>query len=64
MPTMLIYIIRCKGYLRLMPYLWEVGEKGPYHRCGFIEISNFVLLYWGLLGQVYTHVEPISCQGL
>lgn len=33
MPTMLIYIIRCKGYLCLTPYIWEVGEKGPYDRC-------------------------------
>ena len=36
MPTTLIYIIRCKGYQHLTPYIWEVEEKAPYHRCGFV----------------------------
>lgn len=46
MPTMLIYIIRCKGYLRLTPYIWEVEEKGLYARCiFFILCLKFYLVF-------------------
>ena len=47
MPTMLIIIIRRKGYLRHITYTKEVKEFAPYDRCGFVEI---ILIFSCLLG--------------
>ena len=46
MPTILIYIIRYRGYASHKPYLREVGGFGPYHRCMFLlEIEENAIYY-------------------